>query len=152
MFRVFTDGGCRGNPGIGGWGLVVYLGTEYKGKKSGFKEVTTNNEMELTAINNAMEWAIRAKQTELEILTDSNYALQGFKSWMHSWVKNNWIKSDKKPVLNLELWKSIYKNSQKIHVTMTKVKAHSGIDGNEQADALCNCEMDEYEFNNVVMK
>ncbi|QKN84746.1 Rnase H [Vibrio phage River4] len=152
MFRVFTDGGCRGNPGIGAWGMVVYLGTEHKGTKSGFCEVTTNNAMELTAIDEALKWAVRANQKELEILTDSNYALQGIKSWMHSWVKNNWIKSDKKPVLNLELWKSIYKNSQKINLTMTKVKAHSGIEGNEQADALCNVLMDEWELENVVMK
>ncbi|AUG85287.1 Rnase H [Vibrio phage Thalassa] len=151
-YKVYTDGGSRGNPGVGGWAFVVYQGWSEKGHKSGAFAKTTNNIAELTAIVEALQWAIRAKLSHIEILTDSNYAVQGYKTWMHGWVKKGWKTAGGTPVKNLELWQTLYNISSQIDVTMTKVKGHSGIEGNERADALCNCAMDEWELENVVMK
>lgn len=152
MFKIYTDGGCRGNPGIGAWGMAVYQGHMHKGNKSGFKEVTTNNEMELTAIVEAVQWAIRAKLKEIEIYTDSAYSCNGFNQWMQGWKSRMWKTSAGGTVKNLELWRTLYHDSKLLSVKVVKVKAHSGIEGNELADTLCNVAMDEWEFENKVMK
>ncbi|QDF14728.1 ribonuclease H [Vibrio phage Pontus] len=152
MLKIYTDGACRGNPGVGAWAFAVFEGWAKKGTKSAAMPHTTNNEAELTAIVKALEWAIRANLSQVEIITDSNYACQGYKTWMHGWVKKGWVTAGGTPVKNLELWKTLYNISQKINVTMTKVKGHSGYEGNELADTLCNCAIDEYELQTVVMK
>lgn len=152
MYKIYTDGGCRGNPGIGAWGMAVYEGFQHKGNKSGFKEVTTNNEMELQAVVEAVQWAIRAKLPALEIYSDSAYVCNGFNSWMEGWKARMWKTSGGGTVKNLELWRSLYHDSKLLDVKVIKVKAHCGIEGNELADTLCNCAMDEWELQHKVMK
>lgn len=154
-YKIYTDGGARGNgkaDAVGAWAFVVYEGWQEKGSKSAYVENTTNNFCELTAVVQAMQWAIRAKLTEVEILTDSAYVCNGFNQWMHGWKKRMWKTSGGGTVKNLELWRTLYHESKSINITMTKVKGHDGLEGNELADTLCNVAMDEWELENVVMK
>lgn len=152
MFKIYTDGAARGNPGLGAWAFAVYDGCNYKGGKSAAIEHTTNNYTELNAVVEAVKWALRAGQTEIEILSDSAYVCNGFNQWMHGWKQRHWRTSSNGAVKNVELWRELYHDSKQIKVTMTKVKGHSGIHGNEQADTLCNVAMDEWELQNVVMR
>ncbi len=156
MYKIYTDGGCRGNPGLGSWAMVVYQqvghAKYHKGNKTGYSAYTTNNEMELTAVVQAVNWAIRGRLTEIEIFTDSAYVCNGFNQWMEGWKKRMWKTSSGGRVKNLELWRDLYHSSKKLNITLTKVKGHSGDEGNEKADLLCNCVMDEWELQNVVMK
>ncbi|ASV43416.1 ribonuclease HI [Vibrio phage JSF12] len=152
---VWTDGACRGNPGIGAWAMVVYEGHMYKGKKVGFSEVTTNNEMELTAVVEAAKWALRLGKP-VSIHTDSAYVCNGFNDWMHKWAKNHWRNSTNGTIKNLKLWQDLYFTNKDliakgITIQLVKVKGHSGLEGNEMADNLCNCEMDAWELQNKVM-
>lgn len=147
MYKICTDGGCRGNPGLGAWAMVVFKGYSNLGSKSRTIPHTTNNYCELYAIHEAILWAIKANLPEIEILTDSAYCCNGFNQWMHGWKNKGWRTSTNSPVKNVELWKEIYNNSTKLKVTLTKVKGHSGHEGNELADTLCNIAMDEYELN-----
>ena len=131
---IYTDGACSGNPGPGGWGAVLM----YKGTKkeiSGAKNNTTNNVMELTA---ALEGLKMLKfPCEVELYRDSAYLVNGFnQGWIYGWQKNNWKNSSKEPVKNKEIWEEIYKLTQKHKVTFIKVKGHSGVAGNEEADRL----------------
>lgn len=145
--RIYTDGACRGNPGHASWAFVVFDGTTRKGSKSGYLgSKNTNNQAEMTAILEALKWCKKFgfKPT---ILTDSNFCKQGLESWMHGWVKKGWKKSDNKEPENLEIWKELYVLYNEINPNIVKVKGHAGIDGNEQADALCNVVLDEVELN-----
>lgn len=151
LFKVWTDGACRGNPGIGAWAMCVYQGHMHKGNKSGFSEHTTNNEMELKAVVEAALWAKKLGKP-VTVYTDSAYVCNGFNSWMANWAKNNWRGSSNQPIKNMDLWKELYFTSKEIDLSLVKVKGHSGIEGNELADTLCNCQMDEWELQNKVMK
>lgn len=151
-YHVFTDGGCRGNPGLGGWAFIVYNQAGKRiGSKSKAKELTTNNEMELTAILEAITWAT-SKGYSLEISTDSAYAKNGIESWMWSWQKKGWVKADGGEVKNLQLWKELFniclKYSDKFGEipTIHKVKGHSGNPRNTEVDALVNVVMTELEM------
>lgn len=151
-----TDGGCRGNPGIGSWAFVVELtdptGTKFTRGRSGFSALTTNNEMELKALHELLTWAATLKNCEkLVVYTDSAYTLNGYNTWMHSWKKNMWRTSKGSPVKNKELWHDTYHLSKALpfEVELVKVKGHSGHPLNEAADTRCNVEMDEYELNNL---
>ncbi|MEH6872703.1 ribonuclease HI [Bacillus safensis] len=144
---VHTDGGCRGNQNetnVGGWGAVLsYNGKEVELK--GGKLNTTNNVMELTGVIEALKY-IKTNNTHIEVFADSAYVVNGMNSWVKNWIKNNWRKSNKKPVENKELWmelNELVKNQAS--VTFLKVKGHSGDAGNEKADELANKAMDELE-------
>ena len=138
---IYTDGACKGNPGVGGWGAIL----EYKDinkKIYGYDENTTNNRMELTAAIRALD-ALKEK-SKVIIYTDSKYVLNGITIWIDGWKKNNWKNSNKKEVKNIDLWKLIDKLNS-FHVVEWKwVKGHSGNTGNEMADELANLAIIEY--------
>ena len=137
---IFTDGACRGNPGPGGWGVLILLEGEeitlYGGENS-----TTNNQMEMMAAIKALEY-FREKKS-IELVTDSNYLKDGIEKWIHSWKKNGWKTSAKKPVKNQELWMKIDALNHFHEVQWKWVKGHSGHRENEIADLLANKGIDE---------
>jgi ribonuclease HI len=128
---IYTDGSCLGNPGAGGWCSILM----YKGKKKmikGGKENTTNNEMELTAVLEALK---KLKEPcKVNLYTDSQYIANAINSWIHNWSKHNWLIGEKKNIKHLDKWKEIY-NLMKIHdVKAIWVKGHSGNFYNELCD------------------
>ena len=137
---VFTDGACRGNPGPGGWGvLIVFEGEEitlYGGENN-----TTNNQMEMMAAIKALEYFQEKKS--IELVTDSSYLKDGIEKWIHSWKKNGWKTSAKKQVKNQELWMKIDVLNNFHEVKWKWVKGHSGHRENEIADLLANKGIDE---------
>ena len=137
---IFTDGACRGNPGPGGWGVLILLEGEeislYGGENS-----TTNNQMEMMAAIKALEY-FREKKS-IELVTDSNYLKDGIEKWIHGWKKNGWKTSAKKPVKNQELWMKIDALNHFHEVQWKWVKGHSGHRENEIADLLANKGIDE---------
>ncbi len=133
---IFSDGAAKGNPGRGGFGVVI----SYDGKileKGGFKEHTTNNEMELKAVVEALKEVV-TKKVPVEIYTDSKYVVEGAKGWVFGWAKNGWITSTKTDVLNKELWQELLPLLGKIEIIWHKVPGHVGIIGNERADVIAS--------------
>ncbi|MBL4951048.1 ribonuclease HI [Neobacillus sp. YIM B02564] len=144
---IYCDGGCRGNQNtenIGGWGVVFKYKDKVKEMYGGEKN-TTNNIMELTAAIKALE-AIKTTNIPIQMYIDSAYVINGMNEWIHGWIKNNWKKSNKKPVENKELWIKLndLRNKQS-SVEFIKVKGHDGVELNELADTLANKGMDELE-------
>lgn len=137
---IYTDGACRGNPGPGGWGVVMSAKGTTKELWGGELE-TTNNRMELCA---AIE-GLRAlkRPSEVILYTDSRYVLQGITEWIINWKKRDWRTSGKKPVKNEDLWKTLDRLNEKHQVTWKWVKGHDGVEGNERADWLANRGADE---------
>ena len=135
---VHTDGACSGNPGPGGWGVILdYNGT--RKELSGGEAATTNNRMELMAAITALETLKRPCEVEMHV--DSNYVKDGITKWIHGWKKNGWKTADKKPVKNAELWQRL-DAALKLHkVSWHWVKGHAGHDGNERADELARMGM-----------
>lgn len=132
---IYTDGACKGNPGPGGWGVLMIAG-ENRRELCGGEPATTNNRMELKA---AIE-ALRAlkRPTRVRLFTDSKYVMQGIETWIHGWKQNGWRTSDKKPVKNMDLWQALDALAAQQQVEWRWVKGHSGDPGNERADALSN--------------
>lgn len=131
---IYTDGACRGNPGRGGWGAILVYGTREK-EMSGGEALTTNNRMELMAAIAAME-ALR-EPCDITLTSDSKYLTDAInKGWLVSWKKNGWVKADKKPVLNVELWERIDKLLSIHTVRFVWVHGHQGHEYNERCDAL----------------
>jgi len=139
---IFTDGACRGNPGPGGWGVLLRLGSREKELWGGEAE-TTNNRMELTAAIRALEALNRPVQARIH--TDSQYVLNGIKSWIYTWKRNGWRTSNKKPVKNAELWQALDDLASRHQLEWVWVKGHAGHPDNERADALANRGIDELE-------
>ncbi len=137
---IYTDGGCRNNPGVGGWGVWLQY-AEHDKKIKGAKALTTNNQMELTAAIKALE-ALNDKTIGVDLYTDSKYVLNGINEWIISWRANNWRTSSKKPVKNKALWQSLDALNQYYDVNWHWVKGHSDDPGNDMADALANEAMD----------
>ena len=141
---IHTDGGCRGNPGVGGWGVVIeYTDKSNKAHKKtlkGGEKETTNNRMELTAAIKALS-AIKQK-CKVELYTDSKYVQQGISQWIASWKLKGWKNAAKKPVKNKDLWVILDELVQKHEVSWHWVKGHSGHAGNDEADQLANEAMD----------
>jgi len=132
---IFTDGACKGNPGIGGWGALL----QYNGRARelyGGEKLTTNNRMELLAVIRALE--ALTQPCEVRLHTDSQYVQKGISEWIHSWKKRNWHTAGKKPVKNDDLWKELDQLTQRHRIEWLWVRGHSGHDGNEQADKLAN--------------
>ena len=141
--EVYTDGGCHGNPGPGGWGCVIIAGGK-ESVLSGGDIQTTNNRMELTAAIMALEAIGRNpewKTSPVQIFTDSQYVKNGITQWIESWKKNGWKTSVKKPVLNRELWERLDSARSKLSINWVWVKGHAGIRYNEICDQLCQQEI-----------
>ena len=138
--EMFTDGACRGNPGKGGWGVLLRFGEAEK-ELYGGEVFTTNNQMELMAVIMGLE-ALK-KPCRVVITTDSKYVLSGITEWMPNWKKRNWKTANKKPVLNAELWRRLDSLVSQYEVSWQWVKGHSGHPENEIADQLANRGIDE---------
>jgi len=140
---MYTDGACRGNPGPGGWGVLLRFGEAEKTLHGG-EHKTTNNRMELTAVIKGLE-ALK-KSCRVTITTDSKYVLSGITEWMPNWKKRNWKTASKKPVLNVELWQRLDALVSQHEIEWEWVKGHSGHHENEIADQLANQGIDELDW------
>jgi len=139
VVEAFTDGGCRGNPGPGGWGAVLrYDDTEKE--LFGGERHTTNNRMELMAAIAALE-ALK-RPCRVVVTTDSTYVKQGITQWIARWRRNGWRTAGRKPVKNVDLWQRLDEAAGRHQVEWRWVKGHAGHPGNERADALANRAMD----------
>lgn len=144
---IYTDGGCHGNPGPGGWGAVVIADGDAR-QISGGEEKTTNNRMELTAAISALS-AVRNTERfagrKIDIFTDSQYVKNGISSWINGWKKNGWLTSQKKPVLNKDLWQLLDELNSALAPSWNWVKGHAGVEFNEICDELCQKEIARFE-------
>lgn len=143
---VFTDGGCQGNPGPGGWGYVILdQGKEFQ--YSGGKKQTTNNQMELTAAIEALRQICENPQWKnrpVKVFSDSQYVKNGITSWIKKWKLNGWKTAAKKDVLNKELWVQLDAYYSSLNVQWSWVKGHAGIKYNEMCDQLCEKEIGKF--------
>lgn len=138
--EIYTDGACKGNPGPGGWGVLL----RYKGQEKtiyGAEELTTNNRMELTAAIKGLEALTRS--CSVDLYTDSQYLRQGMLDWLSAWKKNGWRNSKKEPVKNADLWKRLDDLASQHQINWHWVKGHSGHKENDLVDALANQAIEE---------
>jgi ribonuclease HI len=133
--EIATDGACKGNPGRGGWGVLLRMGGVEK-ELSGGEAHTTNNRMELMAAIQGLKALKRPCRVTLS--TDSRYVMDGLTMWIHGWMKNGWRTSDKKPVKNAELWQELLAASKPHRIEWVWVKGHAGHPDNERADRLAS--------------
>lgn len=138
--EAFTDGGCRGNPGPGGWGVLLRYGKHLK-ELNGYQDDTTNNQMELMAAIQAFE-ALK-RPTKVKITTDSQYVKNGVTQWMAGWKRKGWKTASNQPVKNKELWLRLDAAMTSHQVEWFWVKGHSGHPENERVDELANLAIDE---------
>ena len=138
--EIWTDGACKGNPGIGGWGVFMVWGT-HKREMYGGSKFTTNNQMELTAV--IMALSCLKRPCPIIIHTDSSYVKDGITKWVHGWKRNGWRTANKSPVKNVELWQQLDALVNRYDIEWRWVKGHAGYAGNEKADELANlgCEV-----------
>ena len=139
--EIYTDGACKGNPGMGGWGAILIYKDHVK-EISGFESNTTNNIMELTAVIKALESL--KEECHIILTTDSNYVKDGITDWINNWKLNGWKTANKQPVKNKELWIMLDSLSQKHIMDWKWVKGHSGHLENERADQLANEAIEEH--------
>ena len=133
--ELYTDGACSGNPGPGGWGLVLrHPGSGSEIERSGAEAETTNNRMELVAVIEGL--GLLTRPSIVELYSDSQYVLKGLNEWMASWKRRGWKTADKKPVKNAELWRQLDALSQEHEVRVHWVRGHAGHPENERADQL----------------
>jgi ribonuclease HI len=133
--KIATDGACKGNPGPGGWGVLIRAGTREK-ELSGGESLTTNNRMELQA---AIEGLNALKRPcHVTLVTDSVYVKDGITKWVHGWQRNGWRTADKKPVKNVELWQALVEAVKPHRIDWVWVKGHAGDPDNERADTLAS--------------
>jgi ribonuclease HI len=133
--EIATDGACKGNPGPGGWGVLIRMGVREK-ELSGGEKLTTNNRMELMAAIEGLNALKRPCRVTLS--TDSRYVMDGLTKWIHGWRKNGWKTSDKKPVKNADLWQALIDAAAPHRVEWMWVKGHAGHPDNERADKLAS--------------
>jgi len=131
--EIFTDGACKGNPGPGGWGVVIRSGANER-ELSGGEKLTTNNRMEMTAAIEGLKALTRPCHVTLS--TDSRYVMDGLTKWIKGWQRNGWRTADKKPVKNAELWQRLDAALKPHEVRWHWVKGHAGHHENERADQL----------------
>jgi ribonuclease HI len=132
---MYTDGACKGNPGPGGWGVLLLAGGHEK-ELFGGELATTNNRMELTAVIRGLESLSRA--CDVEVWTDSQYVKNGIETWIHNWKRNGWKTADRKPVKNAELWRELDSAASRHKIRWLWVRGHNLHPQNERADALAN--------------
>ena len=135
MIKIYTDGACKGNPGVGGWGAII-MQDEKNIELFGGENETTNNRMELMAVIMALKEI--SSNLELTIYTDSTYVQKGISEWIKNWKLNNWRSSSKKPVKNKDLWIELDEAVGSRKINWEWVKGHAGNEGNEKADELAN--------------
>ena len=136
---MFTDGSCRGNPGPGGWAVLLRTGKKER-ELAGGESPTTNNRMELMAAIEGLKALKRPCRVKLH--TDSIYVRDGITKWVHNWQRNGWRTSDKKPVKNAELWQALIEAAARHRIDWRWVKGHSGHPENDRVDALACAEAD----------
>ena len=136
--EIYTDGGCSGNPGPGGWAYVIIKDGVLFAEKWGAEKLTTNNRMELQAVIAALEFLASGKNMEekITIFTDSQYVQKGITLWLAEWKKRGWKTSDKKPVKNQDLWQRLEPLAEQFLVNWVWVKGHAGNKYNERCDEL----------------
>ena len=137
--KMYTDGACRGNPGPGGWGVVIINDTK-QDEFSGCEEMTTNNRMEMVASIEGLK--LIPENKDVTVFTDSMYLKNGINQWIPKWMANGWQTSQRKPVKNKDLWLELVALSSKRKIQWCWVRGHSGDPGNERADLLANLEID----------
>jgi ribonuclease HI len=133
LVEIFTDGACSGNPGPGGYGAILRYGRETK-EISGCDPETTNNRMELMAVIEALRQLKRP--CKIRVVSDSRYVVKGMTAWITGWIKKNWKNSQKKPVLNRDLWEELLRLSRPHQIEWQWEKGHQGHEENERCDAL----------------
>ena len=138
--EIFTDGACRGNPGPGGWGVLLRCGDVERELYGGAPD-TTNNRMELQAAIEALK--ALSQRCSVDLTTDSVYVKNGITSWLEGWKKKGWKTAARKPVKNVDLWQALDEENQRHDVRWHWVKGHSGHAENERADMLANRGIDE---------
>jgi len=131
---IYTDGACSGNPGIGGWGVVILIPGDNPVYLNGGSNNTTNNQMELTATIESLKYFKESKQ--ILIFTDSKYVMNGIETWIKNWKINGWKTASKKPVKNKDLWEKLDKEIIRHTIEWKWVKGHAGNENNEKADFL----------------
>ena len=134
--EIYTDGACKGNPGPGGWGVLLISG-EHRREISGSEPHTTNNRMELMAAIRGVE-ALKKPGTVARVYTDSQYVIKGISEWVAAWKQRGWKTADKKPVKNQDLWERLDAIAQQHQLEWHWVRGHSGVEGNERVDQLAN--------------
>lgn len=133
---IYTDGASRGNPGRGGWAAVIITDNQVV-ELGGYKELTTNNQMELQGVIGALEHCVQKfKNDHIEVNSDSQYVLLGIQSWVHGWQKNGWVTKQNEAVKNKDEWQALLALSQQLKISWKKVKGHAGDLGNERADYI----------------
>lgn len=143
LVTIYTDGACSGNPGPGGWAAVLRYGTQGKELSGGERE-TTNNRMELTAVIEALR--LLKEPCTVELYSDSKYVIDALsKGWVYSWQKHGWVKSDKKPALNRDLWERLLPLLERHDVRYHWVKGHAENIYNNRCDALAVLERRKFE-------
>ncbi len=135
--EIFTDGACKGNPGPGGWGVLMRMGRHAK-EMSGGEAETTNNRMELTAAIKAL--AALTEPCAVDLHSDSKYVVEGMTSWVDGWQKRGWKTANKRPVQNEDLWRELIEVASRHEVKWNWIKAHNGHPENERADQLASAE------------
>ncbi len=133
--RIYADGACKGNPGPGGWGVLLVIGAAER-ELFGGEAGTTNNRMELMAAIRGLEALDGAHS--VDIFTDSQYVQKGMAEWVHGWKRRGWLTADKQPVKNLDLWRQLEAAAARHSVRWHWVRGHAGHAENERADALAN--------------
>lgn len=135
LVEVYSDGACKGNPGVGGWGALLCRGDE-ETEIFGGEKLTTNNRMELRAVIEALVHL--TEPARVRIHTDSQYVQKGITEWLPAWKRRSWRTADNKPVKNVDLWQKLESVAARHQVEWVWVRGHAGHDGNERADALAN--------------
>lgn len=136
VIEIFTDGACKGNPGPGGWGVLLRLG-EHQKTLFGGEPQTTNNRMELLAAIRGLQ-ALKKTPARVLLTTDSQYVMKGIREWMPNWKKRDWKTASRQPVKNADLWRELDELVSQHHVEWRWVKGHSGHPENDLADELAN--------------
>ncbi len=133
--EIFTDGACKGNPGPGGWGAILRMGSHEK-EISGSDPDTTNNRMEMMAVLRALKALTRP--CTVQLYSDSKYVIDGMTKWIHGWQKRGWVNASKKPVRNADLWHDLIEAARPHDIHWHWVKGHNGHPENERVDALAS--------------
>ncbi len=131
--EIYTDGACSGNPGPGGYGIILKYGNHSR-RISGYDPSTTNNRMELIAVIEALKTI--KKPCKIKVISDSSYVINGITKWIKAWLKKNWVNSQNKPVLNRDLWEKLAEISRTHNIEWVWVKGHDGHIENEQCDKM----------------
>lgn len=140
VVEIYADGACRGNPGPGGWGVLLRSGEREK-ELCGAEAHTTNNRMELTAVIRGLE-ALK-RRSAVRVYTDSQYVQKGISEWIHDWKRRGWRTAGRKPVRNVDLWQRLEALAREHRIEWHWVRGHAGHAENERADALANLAIDE---------